>query len=155
MVNNKYSKLVKYSRSEEEYYIDYPINNQTFHIGFQLVEEEDPELSKTKYYNVWINLYNKRKDMERNENLCLSTGLNPIKTVLVARECFKAIEAKIIDQMKYNHKDVVIYCHWMDNRRRDAYYKILSKYGYRYGNIPNETCKVIMKKFKWKDYKER
>lgn len=148
MVNNKYSKLVKYTRSGEEYYIDFPIDNQTFHMGFQLVEGEDPELSKTEYYNVWINLYNKRKDMWRNEDLLLSTGLNPIKTVLVARECFKAIEAEILEDMEYNDKDVIIYCHWVNNRRRDAYYKVLSRMGYRYGRIPLHPYKVIMKRYK-------
>ena len=57
--------------------------------------------------------------------------------------------------MKTDKRDIVIYCHWVDNRRRDAYYRILSKYGYKYGNVPNETCKVIMKKFRWKDYQEK
>lgn len=152
MEKDKFYELVRWDSRESDYSIDYPINNQTFHISFQLVDVDDKDLSKIRYYNVWINLYNKRKDMMRNEDLHISTGLNPIKTVLVARKCFKAIEQIIIEQMERNKKDVVIYCHWVDNRRRDAYYKVLSKWGYRYGHIPIEPNKVIMKKFKYKDY---
>lgn len=151
MANQKYKDLIQYLSGD--YAIDYPIGNQTFHMEFQLLDNEQI-VPTTKYYNIWINLYNKRKDMSRNEDLHISTGLNPMQTVIVARNCFEALQEEVIQNMKIDKKDVVIYCHWVDNRRRDAYYKILSKYGYRYGNIPNETCKVIMKKFKWKDYKE-
>lgn len=144
----KYKDLVHYDRDKEEYYIDYPIENQTFHMGFQKYEVDSFIDNGIVYFNVWINLYNKRKDMWRNEDLLLSTGLNPIKTVLVARECFKAIEAEIIEDMEYNDKDVIIYCHWVNNRRRDAYYKVLSRMGYRYGRIPLHPYKVIMKRYK-------
>ena len=144
----KYKDLVHYDREKEEYYIDYPIENQTFHMGFQKCEVDSFIDNGIVYFNVWINLYNKRKDMWRNEDLLLSTGLNPIKTVLVARECFKAIEAEIIEDMEYNDKDVIIYCHWVNNRRRDAYYKVLSRMGYRYGRIPLHPYKVIMKRYK-------
>ena len=66
---------------------------------------------------------------------------------------FDALEATVVEDAIANKRDVVIFCHWEDNRRRDAYYKVLSKKGYRYGNAPWGQ-KVIMKKFKWKDYKE-
>ena len=56
--------------------------------------------------------------------------------------------------MQDNETDVVIYAHWVDNRRRDAYYRILKKYGYKYGYVPVEKTKVIMKKYKWNDYYE-
>lgn len=149
MSNSKFSDLIKcYSG---DYIIDYPIGKQTFHMAFELVET-DEIVQTTKYYNIWINLYTKRKDMIRNENLHLSTGLNPIQTVIIARNCFEALQDAVIQQMRFSKKDVVIYCHWVDNRRRDAYYKVLSRYGYKYGNVPNEPNKVIMKKFKWKDY---
>lgn len=149
----KYKDLVHYNAANDEYYIDYPIDNQTFHMGFQYVEPDNVLNNQTDYYNVWINLYNKRKDMFRNEDLILSTGLNPIKTVLIARECFKAIEAEIIENMEFNNKDVVIYCHWMDKRRRDAYYKVLSRMGYKYGKVPMHPYKVIMKRYKNNDNK--
>lgn len=152
MDNSKFSDLIKcYSG---DYVIDYPIGKQTFHMAFELVDNDDEIIQTTKYYNIWINLYTKRKDMQRNENLHISTGLNPIQTVIVARHCFEALQDEVIRQMQFNKKDIVIYCHWIDNRRRDAYYRVLSKYGYKYGNIPCESNKVIMKKFKWRDYKK-
>lgn len=144
----KFSDLVHYSQDKDEYYIDYPIENQTFHMGFQRTETDSFIDNGIDYYNVWINLYNKRKDMWRNEDLLLSTGLNPIKTVLIARECFKAIEEQIVEDMEFNFNDVIIYCHWVDNRRRDAYYKVLSRMGYRYGKVPMYPYKVIMKRYK-------
>lgn len=152
MVNKKYAECVKY-RSYGDYDIDYPIGNQTLHMSFQLLDNEQI-IQNTKYFNIWISLYTKRKDMQRNENLHIATGLNPIQTVIVARNCFEALQEAVLKTITREKKDIVIYCHWVDNRRRDAYYRVLSKYGYRYGNIPSEPNKVIMKKFKWKDYKE-
>ena len=153
-MKDSYKDLVCWDESNDEYYIDYPIGNQTLHMGFQLTGPNDDFHKDITYFNVWINLYNKRKDQLRNEDLHLSTGLNPIKTVLVARECFEAIVDTIIDDMQDNETDVVIYAHWVDNRRRDAYYRILKKYGYKYGYVPVEKTKVIMKKYKWNDYYE-
>ena len=148
MANSKFSDLIKcYSR---DYIIDYPIENQTLHLAFEYYEPDTIIKSDTIYFNVWLNLYNKRKDMIRNEQLHISTGLNPFKTVLIARKCFIALEEKVLEtyQSKYN---VVIYCHWVDNRRRDAYYRVLSKRGYQYGRVPFESNKVILKKFKCKN----
>ena len=83
----------------------------------------------------------------------LSTGKDLIRNFIVARKMFDALEKKIIEQVVEQKKDAIIFCWWEDNRRRDAYYKVLSKKGYRYGNTPWGR-KVIMKKFKWKDYIE-
>ena len=66
---------------------------------------------------------------------------------------FDALEATVVKNAVRYKRDIYIYAHWEDNRRRDAYYKVLSKKGYRYGRAP-WTTKVIMKKFKWKDYKD-
>ena len=37
-------------------------------------------------------------------------------------------------------------CIWLDNRRRNAYYKYLSTKGYQYGRIDGEKC--IFKRYK-------
>ena len=105
------------------------------------------------WVNVALSIYNKSKDVFTNMDKKLSTGIDPIRNFIVARKMFDALEAAIIRYSVVRKQDVVIFCHWEDNRRRDAYYRVLSKKGYRYGNAPWKQ-KVIMKKFKWKDYLE-
>lgn len=128
-------------------------NLQTIWMGFQ--ETADPSMNdySSSWWNVALSIYNKRKDMYDNMDKKLSTGKDLIRNFIIARKMFDALEVSVIEDAVYNKRDVVIYCHWVDNRRRDAYYKILSKKGYRYGVAPWGQ-KVIMKKFKWKDYKE-
>ena len=105
------------------------------------------------WWNVALSIYNKSKDMYSNMDKKVITGINPFLNVIVARKMFDALEAAVVNDAVYNKRDIYIFTHWEDNRRRDAYYRVLSKKGYRYGIAPWKQ-KVIMKKFKWKDYEE-
>lgn len=42
-------------------------------------------------------------------------------------------------------KNVVVFCTWLEPRRRETYYKVLQKHGYYYNILDKE--KVIMKKW--------
>ena len=139
-----------------ELIIQYPDddNLQTLWMQFGEVNfNRDEDFVTTSWWNVALSIYNKRKDMFLNMDKKLSTGKDLIRNFIVARKMFDALEKKIIEQVIEQKKDAIIFCWWEDNRRRDAYYKVLSKKGYRYGNTPWGR-KVIMKKFKWKDYIE-
>ena len=115
--------------------------------------DRDEDLSDTEWFNVALSIYNKRKDMYSNMDKKLSTGKDLIRNFIIARKMFDALEVVVVEDAIRNEKDIIIFTQWEDNRRRDAYYKVLSRKGYRYGTSPYGN-KVIMKKFKWKDYIE-
>lgn len=156
---SKYYDLVTYDKKLEQYKIKIPIDNQTLEMGAQKIEIKDNpweityQFNNTIYFNIYLIIYNKRKHFNDLMDLKKITGKDPIRSVLVARECFKALEENILEDQKINKKDVVICVYWEDNRRRDAYYKVLSKWGYEYGRLPESNMKVIKKTFKWKDNK--
>ena len=49
----------------------------------------------------------------------------------------------------YSDYNNIIFCTWTDTRRRDAYYKVLSRIGYDWGRIGKEKC--IMKTYRLED----
>ena len=115
---------------------------------------EMSEFSERTWWNIALSIYNKSKDMFTNMDDKKITGIDPIRNFIVARKMFDALEAAVIEDAVRHKRDIYIFTHWVDNRRRDAYYRVLSKKGYRYGTAPWAT-KVIMKKFRWKDYEEQ
>lgn len=123
--------------------INEPIGNQTFYMEFQAEQYS----ADTVWINVYMTLYNKRSQIDGNEAAVRSTGLFPLQTIKTAIQAFNMLEADAI--MHYcNTDNIIIYCTWLDNRRRDAYYHFLSRKGYRYGFTPDEHKKCIMKKYK-------
>ena len=132
---------VKYDRENEWYIVKEKIDNQTFFMEFQIFDETDD----TIYFNICMGIYNKRKHAGRNEDEARMTGLNPIKTVCVATKAFDLLEKEVIERRPSKRKHIS--CGWVDNRRRDAYYKFLSKRGYQYGKLGNYKCiyKIIEK----------
>ena len=137
---------VQWSGERNETYIKEKIDNQTFYMSFQ----EERLSIDTIFINVYMTLYNKRIHTDRNENLILTTGNNPIKTVLLARKAFNLLEEDAL--ATYSNDNIIIACTWLDGRRRDAYYKFLSKKGYFYSKLPGNNQKCIMKKFKKGEY---
>ena len=126
-----------------EPYIQEKIGNQTFFLKMELYDET----LDTLYYNIHMGVYSKRKHAVENELNARMTGLNPIQVVIFARKAFVALEEYLVDKCINSH-NVHISCNWVDNRRRDAYYKFLSKRGYEYGRMDNR--KIIYKLFKKK-----
>lgn len=124
---------VQFSKEDRTYYIKEKIDNQTFEMQFQGYEETDD----TIYFNICMGLYNKRKHMARNENEVRITGANPEKTIAVAIRAFEMLEKEVCERYR---KRIHISCWWTDNRRRDIYYKFLSKRGYQYGKLGNYKC---------------
>lgn len=128
---------VQYDNENEWFIVKEKIDNQTFFMEFQLYDES----GDTLYYNICMGLYNKRKHAARNEDEKRITGLNPMKTMFVAKKAFELLEQAVIESDPAMRKHIS--CGWVDNRRRDAYYRFLSKRGYQYGRIG--TCKCIYK----------
>lgn len=132
---------IKWNKDDGGYYINALIDNQTLHMEFQ----ESDWTEDTTYINVYMTLYTKRKHIYGNEANVKTTGLNPIKTALVARKCFDMLEEATVEYYQ-QWGDVIIYCTWLNNKRRDTYYKVLSRKGYMYGKLEGKKC--IMKRFK-------
>ena len=128
-----------WNNEKHEYYLDIPIENQTFHMAFQ----ETHWTPDSVYFNIYMTLYTKRKHINKNEELIKSTGLNPLQTIVVARKCFEILEKIILNEFDY--LNIVITCDWLDKQRREIYHKFLSKKGYRYGLHPFYKNKCLIK----------
>lgn len=132
---------VQYDREKDEYFIKERIDNQTVKLVFQMANWNED----TIFFNVYLTLYNKRNQISDNETEVKITGKNPLQTFFVVRKAFKYLVWKVLAEYSWKY-DLIIYCTWLDNRRRDAYYKYLSTLGYRYGYIDGEKC--IFKRYK-------
>ena len=133
--------VVQYNSENDEYFIKERIGNQTVKLAFQMHDWNQD----TIFFNVYLTLYNKRNQIISNEAEVKITGENPLQTFFVVRKAFKYLVWKVLDEYSWKY-DLIIYCTWLDNRRRDAYYKYLSTIGYRYGRIDGEKC--IFKRYK-------
>ena len=155
MNNINYYDKIKYDKNNDIYTLKIKLNNlQTIYMEFSLINLNRYEpFVECKWYNVCLSIHGKRFTMYDNMDKKISTGKDPIYNFIITRNMFNAMETFVIDNTIKQKKDLVICIHWEDNRRRDAYYKVLSRKGYKYAKMPWGT-KVIMKKFKWKDYYE-
>ena len=133
--------IVQYDEENEEYFIKERIGNQTMKMVFTMIDWNED----TIHFNVYLTLYNKRSHITDNEAEVKMTGQEPLKTFFVARKAFKHLVNEVLNNYSYKY-DIIISCTWLDNRRRDAYYKYLSTLGYRYRRIDGEKC--IFKRYK-------
>ena len=131
---------VHYRKDDATYYERRKVGNQTIELGINWLEDSDDE--RHSWWNFYITIFNKKKDMYRNMDKKAITGENPLKNVIIAREMFYNVEAYLLDRELVHGKydDVTIICTWISNRRRDAYYRVLSKMGYDWGTYYHEKC---------------
>lgn len=124
--------------------VDYEATTKIDKQTLLLAAQELKRTNDTIYWNIWLTLANKRSQRTRNEELLKSTGLNPFVTYKAALRLLNKVEQEV--QWEYpdlNHQIVV---NWIDNRRRDAYAKVLTKRGYRFGRYEGRKC--LFKTFK-------
>lgn len=131
---------VKYDYKNRIYYIKEKIHNQTMIMQF---EECDRSFDMI-YYNVVLGVYNKRKHAQKNEDNAIVTGKYPFETVANAVKAFNLLEQEVIKENKFYNRKIMIMISWVDNRRRDIYYKYLSKRGYKYEVVDGQKfiCKI-------------
>lgn len=131
---------VKYDYKNRTYYIKEKIHNQTM---IMQLEECDRSLDMT-YYNVVLGVYNKRKHAQKNEDNAIVTGKYPFETVAKAVRAFNLLEQEVIKENKFYNRKIMIMISWVDNRRRNIYYKYLSKRGYKYEIVDGQKfiCKI-------------
>lgn len=141
---------VIYNRENDTYYQRRKIDNQTIELGMNCTNWSDRP--NKIWFNVYITIFNKRKDMWDNMDKKIITGKNPFKTFAAAREMFYEVESYILQQelVEGEADEVIIFCTWVDNRRRDAYYKVLHKMGYDWG-VLYDGVKCIMKTYTLED----
>lgn len=125
--------VVKYKT--DTFYVKEKIENQTFYMEFSNFDDN----GETIYINICVALYNKRKHAAANEDHKKLTGKNPFQTIAVGLKAYDMLEKETLDF--YNrHYNVCLLVYWIDNRRRDAYHRILSKKGYQFGNMFGSKC---------------
>lgn len=138
----EYKLPVLWDSSEEKYYIKHKMSNgQTIYMEFSRYDKTND----TQYWNVALAVYSKRKHAVANENNIVTTGKSPFETFILARKMFLKIENEILTSHNGHTMNNIIIVHWVDNRRRDAYYRVLKKYGYQFGIIGG--YKVIYKRY--------
>ena len=140
---------VEYRAEDDTYFERRKVGNQTIELGINYYDENIHD--RKSWWNIYITIFNKRKDMYSNMDKKVITGKNPFATVVAAREMFSNVEAYLLDHelVHGGFDEVTIFCTWVDNRRRDAYYRVLSRMGYDWGRIGKEKC--IMKTYKLED----
>ena len=140
---------VEYRAEDDTYFERRKVGNQTIELGINYYDENVHD--RKSWWNIYITIFNKRKDMYSNMDKKIITGKNPFATVVAAREMFSNVEAYLLDHelVHGGFDEITIFCTWVDNRRRDAYYKVLSRMGYDWGRIGKEKC--IMKTYRLED----
>lgn len=140
---------VEYRAEDDTYFERRKVGNQTIELGINYYDENIHD--RKSWWNIYITIFNKRKDMYSNMDKKVITGKNPFATVVAAREMFSNVEAYLLDHelVHGGFDEVTIFCTWVDNRRRNAYYKVLSRMGYDWGRIDKEKC--IMKTYRLED----
>lgn len=140
---------VEYRAEDDTYFERRKVGNQTIELGINYYDENIHD--RKSWWNIYITIFNKRKDMYSNMDKKIITGKNPFATVIAAREMFSNVEAYLLDHelVHGGFDEITIFCTWVDNRRRDAYYKVLSRMGYDWGRIGKEKC--IIKTYRLED----
>ena len=141
---------VIYDKESETFYERREVEGQTVELGMNLA---DWDYNHKAWYNIYITVYNKRKDAFVNMDRKVITGKNPFATFAEARDMFKDVEAAVLrhELVEGDAEEVIIFCTWVDNRRRDAYYRVLSRYGYDWGITLHMKQKCIRKVFTLND----
>lgn len=117
------------------FYVKERIGTQTFYMEFSVCDET----ADTVYINVCVALYNKRTQAALNERNKVITGKDPIKTVSVGMKAYSMLEKEVLE-CYIHQKNVCFMVWWTDNRRREAYSKVLSKKGYVVGYMCGGKC---------------
>lgn len=135
---------VLYDRQKHLFTLKHKLSNgQTMEMCFDLWFEDDFARKKDlPIYFVSLVVYSKRKDKWAARTWHKSTGKNPFESAQVARSAFHTLEMCVAA----HHPDGFrVYVGWEDNRRRDAYEKVLSRKGYVFQNC--EGFKVLAKTY--------
>ena len=137
---------VVYDKESDTFYERRKIGNQTIELGMNLT---DWDYNYKAWYNIYLSIAEKRRDFFTNMDRKVITGKNPFATFAEARDMFKDVEAAVLrhELMEGKADEVIIFCTWVDNRRRDAYYRVLSRYGYDWGTTLHMKQKCIRKVF--------
>lgn len=141
----RYNEWIKYKGLDEdgELTSKYKIltllpSKQTIKIELESYIETDRK--KPMYYNVWLSIEHKRKNIENTEGKI--TGKDGVKSLLWAKK--RLIEFEDIVKEDYKDKEIYIYIGWYDNKRRNVYERGLKNLGYEYKVVFNK--KHLIKK---------
>lgn len=142
MLDTKY----KWIQKKGDYIIQTPIGNQTLEVGLQNIIINN---TKTIYYNIYIAVFHKRKQIIENETGYKITGKSPFATASLILKILNMLEQQALEDHN-KHYNITFYCKAIDNRRKNVYNYFLSQRGYSKQYIDNriEKKEVIAKTFK-------
>ena len=133
---------VLYNRKDDQYWCEEKYNGQKYVMCF---EGDDNATGDVAYFNVSMNVVNKRKTVWEENEVPTSTGKNIMHTYGFAKRAFESLMAEIEREELPDYKKVIVEVHWLDNRRCNVYEKFLKKYGFSYGVSVDNGKKCLHK----------
>lgn len=133
---------VQYNYINDEYFVEEKYDGQIYHMSFYGGTNNKEDLAA---FGVYLYITSKRKHEPNFENEIQETGKHPFYSVKWAIKAFNQLEQEVLNEELEKYKKVIIFVRWIDNRRRDAYYKILNRKGYEYNFYNGKKC--IAKEF--------
>lgn len=132
-------------KDDWDYICEIPAGDQIVRMGFEAYNFT----LDTIHYNINLVVYTKRKKMYEHFDHKDITGLRPHATIVAMRQAFEALlDHCLRDYLEYYN--ILIGCYWLDTRRRNMYYRFLSRYGFRYGRVDGQ--RLIFRKYKKGEY---
>lgn len=100
----------------------------------------DNSSSKTKWWTIALTIADdyKEETLEKCHKNKLITGKMGITGLLFAKAAIQDFEQKVCKQFPNNKN--ILYCEWLDRRRRRVYRYALKKLGYKYGLRQFRPC---------------
>lgn len=127
-----------FDRNTGDYGVREQVGNQTMEMWFEKFHES----FDTDYYWVVLSIADKKSQLNNVFEKRQITGRNPHASIIAIRNAFEKLE----DIIYHRSRNAVICVGWEDGKRRDVYWRYLSRKGYRMGTIFKSKC--IYKKFK-------
>jgi hypothetical protein len=136
---------VEIKKYEGDFMFPYCYAKRKFNGQTVLVKFQSFEFNSSVQWNIVLSIYSKRKHDGKNHEQLKHTGKIGLDGLLFARKAIIAFEEFL--KTEFSHvveiNKFVIYCGWLDNKRRDIYHRGLTDLGFSYGLIDNK--KVLMK----------
>jgi hypothetical protein len=102
---------------------------------------EFDRMSPSVSVEVCLNSYTKRSQVRTPDFYYTARGKDGLRPAIWATNLLLKFPAFLLDDWAFQHKDEVVYTiFWSEARRRDVYYKWLSRYGFYFGQASGSKC---------------
>lgn len=102
---------------------------------------EEHSFDGPMYAQVAMRSYTKRKQLHQPDYEFSIRGKDGLEPALWATKCLSEFPEFFFKELNFKHKDRLVYnIYWSDARRRDVYYKWLSRYGFFFDSSDGTKC---------------